>query len=254
MRLRWISITALVLSAIPAFSQQAQGPKPKSQKEVDALRKVQADQQAGNWNQEIQDINAVLENFADTEFKPQLLNMGMDAATRLGDYPQSVAWGERVIENDPNDITARVQLAELIANHTRDTDLDKDQSIKKVTDYANKALDLLKSANTPPQGIPAEQWPAYKNQLTGQTHDALGLIAVVQKDYPKAIQEYQTALTTFPNPIIMTHMISAYIGNKQYDDAISTADKVLAMNDAPANVKQVAQQLKGSATKLKGTK
>lgn len=250
MRLRSISMMALLLAAIPAFSQQ--GPKPKSQKEVDALRKVQADQQAGNWSQEIQDINAVLENFADTEFKPQLLNMGMDAATRLGDYPQSVAWGERVIENDPNDITARVQLAETIANHTRDTDLDKDQSVKKVNDYANKALDLLKSANAPPQGIPAEQWPAYKNQLAGQAHDALGLGAAVQKDYPKAIQEYQTALSTFPNPIIMTHMITAYIGNKQYDDAISTADKVLAMNDAPANVKQVAQQMKDNATKLKG--
>ena len=251
MRLRFVSALALAV-AIPAFSQQ--GPKPKSQKEVDALKKVQADQQAGNWSQEIQDINAVLENFADTEFKPQLLNMAMDAATRQGDYPQTVAWGERIIQEDPNDITARVQLAETIANHTRENDLDKDQSIKKASDYANKALDLLKTANTPPQGIPADQWPEYKKQLAGQAHDALGLTYVVQKNYPKAVEEYQTALSTFPNPIIMTHMIAAYIGNKQYDDAITTADKVLAMNDAPPNVKQVAQQLKDSATKLKGAK
>ena len=251
MRLRFLSALALA-AAIPAFSQQ--GPKPKSQKEVDALKKVQADQQTSNWNQEIQDINAVLENFADTEFKPQLLNMAMDASTRLGDYPQTVAWGERIIQDDPNDITSRVQLAETIANHTRENDLDKDQSIKKVNDYANKALDLLKTANTPPQGIPADQWPEYKKQLAGQAHDALGLAYAVQKNYPKALEEYQTALATFPNPIIMTHMISAYIGNKQYDDAIGAADKVLAMNEAPANVKQVAQQLKDSATKLKGTK
>ncbi|MBV8072147.1 MAG: hypothetical protein JO270_19735 [Acidobacteriaceae bacterium] len=256
MRLRSISTVALLLAAIPVFSQQqqAQGPKPKSQKEVDALRKVQADQQAGNWNQEIQDINAVLENFADTEFKPQLLNMGMDAAMRTGDYPQTVAWGERVVQNEPNDITARVQLAETIANHTRENDLDKDQSVKKVNDYANKALELLKTADTPPQGINAAQWPDYKKQLEGQAHDALGLAAAVQKNYPKAIQEYQTALASFPNPIIMTHMMTAYIANKQYDDAITTGDKVLAMNDAPANVKQVAQQLKDSATKMKGAK
>lgn len=252
MRLRSISAFALLLAALPAFSQQ--GPKPKSQKEVDALRKVQADQQAGNWNQEIQDINAVLENFADTEFKPQLLNMAMDASTRLGDYPQTVAWGERIIQQDPNDITARVQLAETIANHIRENDLDKDQSVKKVNDYANKALDLLKTSNTPPQGIPADQWPAYKKQLEGQAHDALGLAYAAQKNYPKAIEEYQTAMASFPNPIIMTHMITAYIGNKQYDDAISTADKVMAMNDAPANVKQVAQQLKDNATKMKGAK
>ena len=92
MKLRSISITTLLLIAATAFAQQAPqgaGPKPKSQKEVDALRKVQADQQAGNWSQEIQDINAVLENFADTEFKPQLLNMAMDAAQRSGESPSS---------------------------------------------------------------------------------------------------------------------------------------------------------------------
>jgi tetratricopeptide (TPR) repeat protein len=252
MNLRSISVFALLLAAVPAFSQQ--GPKPHSQKEVDALRKVQADQQAGNWSQEIQDINSVLENFENTEFKPQLLAMAMDAATRMGDYAQTVAWGERIIQEDPNDITSRVQLAETIANHTRENDLDKDQSIKKVNDYANKALELLKAANTPPQGIPEAQWPEYKKQLEGQAHDALGLAYAVQKNYPKAIEEYQAAMSTFPNPIIQTHMIQAYINNKQYDDAISSADKVLAMNDAPANVKQVAQQLKDTATKLKGAK
>ena len=133
---------ALVVAAV---ALPALGQKPKSQKEVDALKKVQADQQAGNMDAEIQDINAVLENFADTEFKPMLLNMAMDAAQRKGDYGQTIAFGDQVIQTDPNDVTARVTLAETIATHTRDTDLDKDQSVKKIQDYANKALELLKT-------------------------------------------------------------------------------------------------------------
>ena len=120
---------------------------------------MQADQQAGDFKAEIQDINAVLENFADTEFKSELQNMAMDASQRLGDYPQTVAWGERVIQDDPNDFTARVTIAETIAQHTRDTDLDKDQSVKKVQTYANKALDLMKTATTPPQGISIPNGP-----------------------------------------------------------------------------------------------
>jgi hypothetical protein len=60
--------------------QQQAGPHPKSQKEVDALKKVQADQQAQNWDAEITDINYVLENFADTEYKNMLLAMAIQAA------------------------------------------------------------------------------------------------------------------------------------------------------------------------------
>ncbi|MBV8551502.1 MAG: tetratricopeptide repeat protein [Acidobacteriaceae bacterium] len=258
MRLRSISITALLLIGTAAFAQQAQqaqpGPHPKSQKEVDALRKVQTDQQASNWKQEIQDINSVLEDFSDTEFKPQLLNMAMDASQRLGDYAQTVAWGERVIQNDPNDITARVTVAETMAQHMRDTDLDKDQTAAKVNTYANKALELLKTANTPPQGIPDAQWGDYKKQLEGQAHDSLGLAAAAQKNYPQAIDHYKAALAVFPNPIIMTHLATSYLNNKQYDDAIATDDKILAMGDASASVKQVAQQQKDTATKLKGSK
>lgn len=238
----------------PAQQQAAPNqPRPKSQKEVDALKKVQADQQAQNWAQEIQDINSVLENFADTEFKTQLLNMAMDAAQRENDYAQTVVWGERVLQDDPSDIAARVMLAETIAAHTRENDLDKDQSIKKVDTYANKALDLLKNANTPPVGVNEAQWPDYKKQLTSQAYDALGQVADLQKKYPDSINDFKQAIEAQPtNSVAVARLAKAYVDGKQYDDAISTADKVLAMNDAPAVVKQFAQQQKALATKLKG--
>ncbi len=246
--------TLLAAVTLPVFAQQ-QAPKPKSQKEVDALKKVQADAQAGNADQEITDINAVLENFADTEYKDMLLNMAMEAAQKKGDYGQTVAFGQQVIQSNPNDITGRVTLAETIASHTRDTDLDKDKSVKQVQDYANKALDLLKTSNTPPAGISDAQWPDLKKQLTSQAHDALGQANEVQKKYPDAITEYKTALDAQPtNSVSMVRLAKAYVENKQYDDAISMADKVLAMADAPPAVKQFAQQQKDNATKLKTAK
>ena len=265
MRFRFAACAATsFLLVMPLFAQQqpaqqpaqqppANQPRPKSQKEVDALKKVQADQQAQNWGQEIQDINAVLENFADTEFKTQLLNMAMDAAQRQNDYPQTVVWGERVIQNDPNDIAARVMLAETIAAHTRENDLDKDQSLKKIQTYASKALDLLKSASTPPVGINEAQWPEYKKQLTSQAYDALGQMADLQKKFPDSINNFKSAIDAQPtNSVAVARLAKTYVDAKQYDDAISTADKVLAMNDAPAVVKQFAQQQKALATKLKG--
>jgi tetratricopeptide (TPR) repeat protein len=246
---------ALAMVAAQGWGQQpAQpaGPHPKSQKEVDALKKVQADQQAQNWDAELTDINYVLENFADTEYKAMLLDMAIQAAQNKGDYAQTVAFAEQATQLDPNNIEAYVKLAETIAAHTRENDLDKDQSLKKVDTDAHKALDLLKTASAPPQGIPADQWPAYKKQLEGQVHDALGMADDVAKKFPESIEEYKAALASYSNPIILTHMAKAYIDAKQYDDAIATDDKVLAMADAPANVKQFAQQQKDSATKMKG--
>lgn len=256
MRLRIAAFSAaLALAAIPILAQQKAGqPKPKSQKEVDALKKVQADAQASNYDQEIQDINYTLENFADTEFKNMLLNMAMEASEKKGDYPDTVAFGEKVIQSDPNDVTARVTLSQTMASHIHDTDLDKDQSVKKVQDYANKALELMKTNPNPPQGVNPDQWPAFQKQLEGEAHDSLATAALLQKDYPKAIEEYKAAYAAFPNPVILVHAGKAYLGAKQWDDAIANADKVMAAPDASAAVKQIAQAQKADATKMKGSK
>ena len=235
----------------PQQAQQA-GPKPKSQKEVDALKKVQADAQAGNLDAEITDINGVLENFADTEYKDMLLNMAMEASQRKGDYGQTVAFGQQIIKENPNDVTGRITLAETMASHAKDTDLDKDKTIAQVREYANKGLELLQSNPNPPTGVPPEKWPALKQQLTSQGHDALGQASELEKKYPDAIGHYKEALTSQPtNSVAMVRLSKAYVENKQYDDAISQADKVLAMADAPQPVKQFAQTQKDNATKLK---
>lgn len=253
MRLRFPAYAAAFAFAASLMAQQAApGPHPKSQKEVDALKKVQADQQAQNWDAELTDINYVLENFADTEYKSMLLDMAIQAAQNKGDYAQTITFGEQAIQADPNNIEAYVKVAETIALHTRENDLDKDQSLKKVDTNAHKALDLLKTANAPPAGITADQWPTYKKQLEGQAHDALGMADDVAKKFPESIDEYKAAIAVYSNPIILTHMAKAYIDARQFDDAIAADDKVIAMADAPADVKQFAQQQKDSAAKLKG--
>ena len=247
--------TAFIATVIPVFAQQpANAPKPKSQKEVQALQKVQAAAQQNNPDAEVQAINEVLENFQDTEYKNMLLTMAMDAEASKGDYDQTVVYGERAIQADPTNIQAYDTLAQDIAQHTRDTDLDKDKSIQKVKTYANKALDLLKTATTPPTGIAPEQWPDVKKDLTSQAHEALGMVAVIDKKYPEAITELKTASedASKPNPVTFARLSQAYNGAKQYDQAIATADKVLATADAPAAAKQFAQQQKDMATKLKG--
>lgn len=232
---------------------QAKAPQPKSQKERDALMKVQTAAQSNNADEEIKAIDFVLENFDNTDYKPMLLTMGMEAAQAKGDAAKSSVYADRLIEADPNNIAARVMQAESIAGRVRENDLDKEQNLKKVDELANKGLDLLKTA-TPPPGSNEAQWPQMKNQYTSEAHDALGQASDLRKNYPEAIKHYQEALQVEPtNAVVLARMAKAYVGNKQYDEAIATADKVEAMSDAKPVVKQFAQQQKDAATKLKGS-
>lgn len=271
MRLPFLAHAALfLLVAVPLVAHQPQqqkgqppaaskGPHAKSQKELEALQKVQQAAQAGNYDAEIEAINNVLENFADTEFKPMLLTMGMDASERKGDYAQTLVWGERIMQNDPKDFSAPIMMAATIAQHTRENDLDKDQSLKKVQDDANKGLDLVKNAPAdPPAGFngTAADWANYKKDQTALAHYALGLAADLQKDYPKAIEDLKASNGEAAHPSATTDatLAKVYVDAKQYDDAIATADKVLANAEAPASVKQFAQAQKDAATKMKGAK
>src|SRR5947209_360598 len=145
---------------------QAKAPQPKSQKERDALMKVQTAAQSNNADEEIKAVDFVLENFDNTDYKVMLLTMGMEAAQAKGDTAKSSVYADRLIEADPNNISARVLQAESIAQRTRENDLDKEQSLKKVEELANKGLDLLKSASTPPPGANEAQWPEMKKQMT----------------------------------------------------------------------------------------
>jgi tetratricopeptide (TPR) repeat protein len=248
---------AVICLALPLVAQQPQpqaqaGPRPKTQKESEALQKVLQAQQAQNWDGEIQAINYVLENFADTDYKNLLLSMAVDAAQAKGDFAQTIAFGEQAIQADPNNITARVTMAEDIAQHTRENDLDKEQSLKKVDDYANKALELLKNSSAPPPGMNPATWPDTQKLLTSQANDALGQAADLRKNYTDAIKDFQAAISADGNnTIAQARLAKAYTDNKQYDDAIAQADKVLALPNLNPAVKNYAQTEKDRATKLK---
>jgi hypothetical protein len=250
-------MAAVLLAAWPVVAYQAapKPPHPKNKEELAALQKVQAAAQSGDPDQQLAAINNVLENFVDTDYKPMLISMGLQAAERKNDMPLIQTWVDRAEQANPNSIEARIVLAEATARHTRENDLDKADSLKKIDTNANQALDLLKTADKPPAGVADAQWPDLKKQWTGQAYGALGMGAGLDKKPADAVTDYKAGLAADPaNSVLKVYLVKAYVENKQYDDAISTADQVLADATAPASVKQFAQQQKDAATKMKTAK
>jgi tetratricopeptide (TPR) repeat protein len=241
-------LAAALMTAMPSLADQ-KNPKPKNKQEIAALQQVQA---ATDPDSQLKAITNVLENFADTDYKPMLISMAMQAAQQKDDMGLVTTWTQRALQDDPNNIEAHVVLAEATARHTRENDLNKADSIKTIETNANQALTLLKSANTAPPGIPDAQWPNVKTQLTGEAYEALGIAATVDKKYPDAVANFKLGAAADPSgSVIKARLTKAYNDNKQYDDAITTADQILADPQAQPVVKQMAQQQKDFATKMK---
>lgn len=252
-------ILAAALAAVTAFpiAAQKQQQQPKiSEAQRQAIMKVQNAANSQNWDAMLQAITDLLENFPDSPYKHRMLLAALQAAENENNYTQTIVWGDRVVQDDPNDFLARVQLAEAIAQHTRENDLDKDQSLKKVNDYAHQAINILQNMSAPPPDVPLTNptdWPQLKQKTLAQAYYSLAIAAELQKNYPEAQAQFTKASQDDPtNAVYPARLAKVDYENKQYDDAIAAAQKAIDIPNAPADVKQFAQQWKQRATAAKG--
>ena len=249
MRRTLTGLCVVVMCAAAVFAQPKQ-PKPKSQKELDALIAVQ---NAATPDERVKAIENVLTKFADTEFKSGLLMMAAATYQQKGDAENMIVYAERTLEADPHSYQAMLMLGSGYATRTREFDLDKEDKLAKAEGYAKKAMTELQTAEKPRADLTDEQWAAAKKQLEAQAHEVLGTSAMVRKKYDVAIKEYDTALKTDPTPdtTTMVRLASAYNANNQPDLALPLCEKVMASADAPAQVKSVAQAERVRATQIK---
>lgn len=241
-------IIAFVCAA--ALIAQVKQPKPKSQKEVDAIMAVQ---NATDPKARIAAIDAVLSKFADTEFKPMLLAMGAMTYQQLNDADNMIIWAERALEADPKSYQAMLMLGNAYATRTKEFDLDKEDKLKKAENYANQALEALKTAEKPNAQLPDDQWVEAKKQLTAQAHEVLGTSAMARKKYDVAVTEYKTAVdaSTPPDPATLVRLAAADNAAGKPDDALAVIEKVMAAPDVHPQIKSVAQAERVRATQLK---
>jgi len=227
------------LALAVALSGLAQ-PKPKSQAEVDALKAMFG---APTADARIAACENVLTKFADTEFKALALYFEAVSYDQKRDYEHTVVFGERAIEADPKDYQSMLLLAGVIAQHTKEFDLDREEKLAQVEKYAKTALELIKDAPKPNSSLTDDQWAGAKKDFASQAHAALGMGAMVRKKYDVAESEFKLSIDVAdkPDAATMVRLGKAYSDDGKYDDAIAQFDKVMAMQDVGAQVKQIAQ-------------
>jgi len=192
--------------------------------------------------------------FPDSPLKPTALYFEAVSYEQKGDYPNTVVFGERTLEADPNHYEAMLLLAGTIAQHTREYDLDRAEKLAKVAKYANGALELLKTAPKPNPNLTDDRWEAAKKDMASEAHAALGMAALATKKYDVAETEFKAAIdgAADPDPATMVRLGRTYEDDGKYDDAVAQFNKVMALPNVDTRIKQIAQAERVRALQAKG--
>ena len=229
----------------------AKDPQVKSKKEAESFQAMQQALQGGTPDSQLKAIEDFLGKFADTDFKVLLLTNAMQIAQQKRDTPLTITYAERVIEVDPKNFEPYITMAAETANGAKEFDLDKAEKTAKVQKWAQTGLENVKTYPKPFSQLPEDQWAQQKATASAQAHGALAMMAQVNKKMDDAIGEFKLAIDSAPDPVMMFRLGEAYMKASKWDESTAAFDKVVAAADAPAQVKQYAQQRKVEVAKMK---
>jgi tetratricopeptide (TPR) repeat protein len=244
------NIAALTWAALALASSPVWAQKIKSEKEKQAIMAVQV---ASSPDEKVKAIENVLTNFADTEFKVALLQMAMQAELQKDDYAQVVFYGQRLLTADPKNTFGLINMASETARHTRENDLDKEESLKKVDKWAKDGIEAAMTMPKSRPDISDADWDGFKKDMEAQGYVALGMADLVQKNLDSAAENYRKSLTigSTPNPATYVRLAQVYMARGKLDDATFTLDKAINTPNVPDQIKTIAEGLKSDIAKRK---
>jgi tetratricopeptide (TPR) repeat protein len=129
-------------------------------------------------------LDRFMDAFPDSSYTQSAEKRMAQMYDRSGETAKLLAFLEKRVESNPNDIGMQVLLADYLSG--KGTDLDRAAAA------ANKAIELLSTA-TKPASMSAAQWEKESNGQKGQAYSALGQIYVDQKANDKAVAAFEQA-------------------------------------------------------------
>ena len=241
------------IACAAVFAVCASAQTSKSAEERTALEAVI---NAATADARIAAVENLIAKFADTEFKAWAYGVAGETAAGKRDTGKATFYYEQALKADPKAYNAMLMLAGMIAQTTKEFDLDKEEKLNKAENYVKEALALIPAAVKPNPNVPDAQWEAVKKDDTAMAHVDLGIVATVRKKFDVAITEYKAAIESAatPDPSHMVRLAGAYSDSGKPDDAIYVLDKVLATAELNPAIKQVAESEKSRAQKMKTAK
>ena len=143
--------------------------------------------------------------------------------------------GRKVLKIDADDPEALVGVAEVLAERTRDTDLDKDQRLDEGTKLAHTRMETVDTDITVPAGYSQEKIDAYKGFLRSNAYYVLGTIQYTREKYADAEGYFRKSIDAFPSqpdPLAVLRLALSLDKQEKYPEALKYANQAVQMTEA----------------------
>ena len=225
-------------------------PQAKTQPEFDAYKAVAVTTDPVAFEKAADDFAT---KFPDSELRVVLFHNGMHLYQGANNGDKMLDMGRKVLKIDPDDPEALVGVAEVLAERTRDTDLDKDQRLDEAMKNAQRAVETIDTDIIAPAETPKERLDAYKGFLRSTAYSIMGTLALNKEKFADAENYLRKSIDAYPaqpDPVAVLRLAVALDKQDKYPEALKVANQAVALTQENTNEGTVARQERDRLMKL----
>ena len=230
-------------------------PQAKTQPEFDAYNAAIANKDGPSLEKAADDFAA---KYPDSELRVLLYKNVMRLYQNANNAEKTESSGRKILALDGDDPEALVMVAQVIAERTRDSDLDRDQRFDEAIKNAQKATSTVDTDLAVPPNTPQEKVDAYKAGLRSQSYSIIGTIEYKKDNFAAAESDLQKSIDAYPSdpdPVVVLRLALALDKQQKYAEALKVANRAveLTQDNTPIGTparreRDRLQQLTGNAT------
>jgi len=222
----------------------------KSQDELKAYQDASAKTDPAEM---LASADAFAAKYPASELKGQLYIRAMTLYGQANNAEKIVESGRKAIAADPTNPVPLVQVASVLAETTRDTDLDREQRLDEAAKDAQAAIDNINTGLIVPPNAPPEKVAAAKTSILTMAYDTLGMVNMNKKDFAAAEQALLKAADTSnanPEAVVYLRLSVAQDQLKKYPQALDSANKAVQYAPQGSAALNLAKQQQARVQKL----
>jgi tetratricopeptide (TPR) repeat protein len=207
-------------------------PQAKTQPEFDAYKVAAANPDPTAMEKAADDFAT---KFPDSELRVLLYRTAMHSYQAANKAENMMEMGRKVLKLDPDDPEALVGVAQVLAERTRESDLDKDQRLDEGSKLALHAVETTDTDITVPPGTPQEKIDEYKGFLRSSAYYVLGTIEYTKQKYSDAEGYFRKsidALPSQPDPLAVLRLALSLDKQEKYPEALKFANQAVQMTES----------------------
>jgi len=236
-------------AAAPAGKRR---PMAKTQEEFAAFNAANALTDAAAQEKAANDFAV---KFPDSELRVLLYKTVMHGYQQANNLDKMMEMSKKVLGYDADDPEALLIAAQVLAERTRDTDLDKADRLAEARKDAQRAL-VTVDTDIPSAGYAPEQLTAYKGFIRSEAHEILGTLDYNAKAWGDAEANLKQSIEAYPqqvDPIAVFRLSVALDMQNKYPEALKYANQAVELTKEGTNAGDAARKEKDRLTQLTGS-